>query len=209
MRSWRAARRAQAEFEAGADQRRYDRAAQAAAWAVMEPARNRELAEPGGRDDRPRQCRRQDHARTTARPWDCCATSRTLRTCGSSRDPERGLTEIARPIGVIGAVVPSTNPVATPVNNVVNALKCGNAIVLSPSPKGVPVCERLLDYMHAELDKIGLDRDLVQMVPAPSSKVKTQRLMETRDLVVVTGSQDNVRAPIPRARRRSALAPAT
>ncbi len=37
-------------------------------------------------------------------------------------DAARGIIEIARPIGVIGAVVPSTNPVATPVNNVVNAL---------------------------------------------------------------------------------------
>jgi len=116
------------------------------------------------------------------------------RTCGVLRDdPESGITEIARPIGVIGAVVPSTNPVATPVNNVVNALKCGNAIILSPSPKGVPVCARLLDYIHAEFDRIGVDRDLVQMVPSPSSKAKTQRLMETADLLVVTGSQDNVR----------------
>jgi sulfoacetaldehyde dehydrogenase len=56
-------------------------------------------------------------------------------------DTSTGITRIARPIGVIGAVVPSTNPVATPTNNVVNALKCGNAIILSPSPKGVGVCE--------------------------------------------------------------------
>ncbi len=110
-----------------------------------------------------------------------------------SDDPARGITEIARPIGVIGAVVPSTNPVATPANNVINALKCGNAIILSPSPKGAEVCEKLLGYIHAEFDKVGLDHDLVQMVPAPSSKVKTQRLMETTDLLVVTGSQDNVR----------------
>jgi sulfoacetaldehyde dehydrogenase len=108
-------------------------------------------------------------------------------------DTSTGITRIARPIGVIGAVVPSTNPVATPTNNVVNALKCGNAIILSPSPKGVGVCERLLEYIHAEFDKTGLDHDLVQMVPAPVSKVKAQRLMETADLLVVTGSQDNVR----------------
>jgi len=103
------------------------------------------------------------------------------------------VTEIARPIGVVGAVVPSTNPAATPANNIINALKSGNAIVLSPSPKGVASCALLLDYIYAEFDKLGFDRDLVQMLPAPGSKAKTQRMLETTDLVVVTGSQNNVR----------------
>ena len=108
-------------------------------------------------------------------------------------DPATGITRIARAMGVIGAVVPSTNPAATPANNIINALKCGNAIVLSPSPKGIPACETLLTYVHAEFDKIGESKDLVQMVPAPGSKDKTQRLLEISDLIVVTGSQNNVK----------------
>ncbi|MEO0913616.1 MAG: aldehyde dehydrogenase family protein, partial [Pseudomonadota bacterium] len=107
-------------------------------------------------------------------------------------DAETGITEIARPKGVIGAIVPSTNPAATPANNIINALKCGNAIVVAPSPKGVASCELLLDYIHAEFAKIGEDPDLVQMVPAPGSKEKTQRLMESCDMIVATGSQNNV-----------------
>ncbi len=188
------ARRAQADFAAGADQRRLDRAAQAAAWAVMEQNRNHELARLavettglGRVEDKVR----KNHRKTLGLLRDL----KGLRTCGVVREfPERGLTEIARPIGVVGAVVPSTNPVATPVNNVVNALKCGNAIVLAPSPKGTEVCARLLGYIHAELDKVGLPQDLVQMLPPPASKAKSQRLMETADLVIVTGSQANVRA---------------
>lgn len=187
------ARAAQARFETGADQTRYDMAAAAAAWALMEPSRNAELAAMavettglGNVADKTT----KNHRKTLGLLRDL----KNARTCGIlSDDKESGITEIARPIGVIGAVVPSTNPVATPVNNVVNALKCGNAIILSPSPKGVPVCARLIDYIHAEFDRIGADRDLVQMVPSPSSKAKTQRLMETADLLVVTGSQDNVR----------------
>ena len=58
-------------------------------------------------------------------------------------DKNAGITEIARPMGVVGAVVPSTNPAATPANNIINAIKCGNAIVVAPSPKGVASCERL------------------------------------------------------------------
>ncbi len=115
------------------------------------------------------------------------------KTCGIIRDDEQtGITEIARPVGVVGAVVPSTNPVATPTNNVVNALKCGNAIILSPSPKGAGVCEKLVKYIHQEFDKSEIDRDLVQMVPVPVTKVKAQRLMEAVDVIVVTGSQNNV-----------------
>ena len=74
--------------------------------------------------------------------------------------------------GVVAAIVPSTNPLATPVNNVVNALKTGNSTILAPSPKGVAPLEKLLGYMYAEFDRIGLDHDLVQMVPAPPSKEK-------------------------------------
>ena len=102
------------------------------------------------------------------------------KTCGMiSDDPATGITEIARPIGVIGAVVPSTNPAATPANNIINALKCGNAIVVAPSPKGVASCALLLEYIHAEFGKLGVDPALVQMIPAPGSKAKTQAMMTT------------------------------
>jgi sulfoacetaldehyde dehydrogenase len=47
-------------------------------------------------------------------------------------------------------------------------------------------------FIHVEFAKIGEDPDLVQMVPAPGSKVKTQRLMETCDKIICTGSQNNV-----------------
>lgn len=187
------ARAAQSRFETNADQAQMDRAALAAAWALMEPERNQYLSELavattglGNVADKIRKNHRKtlgvlqdiQHAQTTGILQD---------------DKSTGITQIARPIGVVGAVVPSTNPAATPTNNIVNALKCGNAIVLSPSPKGVEVCEKLLGFIHEEFKKIGEDLDLVQMVPSPSSKVKTQRLMEAVDLIIVTGSQDNVR----------------
>ncbi len=187
------ARIAQAAFEAGADQSRYDMAALAAAWALMQPDRNRELSEMavattglGNVADKVT----KNHRKTLGllRDLKGAKTNGVL-----SDDPATGITRIARPVGVVAAVVPSTNPVATPTNNIVNALKCGNAIILSPSPKGAEVCEKLLGYIHAEFDRHGIDRDLVQMVSRPSSKLKTQTLMEAADLLVVTGSQDNVR----------------
>lgn len=187
------ARAAQRRFAADADQRRFDMAALAAAWAIMEPARNKALSEQaveqtalGNASDK----MIKNHRKTLGLLRDI----RDVKTTGViSDDTASGITQIARPIGVVGAVVPSTNPAATPANNIINALKCGNAIILSPSPKGVDVCASLLAGIHAEFDKLGIDRHLVQMVPAPSSKVKTQRLMEAVDLIIVTGSQDNVR----------------
>tara|TARA_R110000851_G_scaffold131698_12_gene265891 strand:- start:2016 stop:3458 length:1443 start_codon:yes stop_codon:yes gene_type:complete len=187
------ARAAQRAYEASGSQERYDRTAEAVAWAIMEPARNHALAELSvattGIGNVPDKITK-NHRKTLGLMRDIAEA----KTFGVIRDdPATGITEIARPIGVIGAVVPSTNPGATPANNIINALKCGNAIVLSPSPKGVPTCERLLEHIHAEFIKIGANPDLVQMVPAPGSKGKTQRMLELSDLVVVTGSQDNVR----------------
>ncbi len=186
------ARTAQAQYEANGSQARYDRAAAAAAWAIMEPGRNRELAELavattglGNVADKIT----KNHRKTLGLMRDIQGVT----TFGVIRDDaENGITEIARPMGVVGAIVPSTNPAATPANNIINALKCGNAIVVAPSPKGVASCERLLAFIHAEFSKIGEDPDLVQMVPAPGSKEKTQRLMEACDKIICTGSQNNV-----------------
>ncbi len=186
------ARAAQAKYEANGSQERYDRAAQAAAWAIMEPWRNRDLAELAvettGLGNVPDKIIK-NHRKTFGLMHDI----KDAKTFGViSDDPATGITEIARPKGVVGAIVPSTNPAATPANNIINALKCGNAIVVAPSPKGVACAERLLEFVHAEFAKIGEDPDLVQMIPAPGSKEKTQALMELSDMIVATGSQNNV-----------------
>ena len=187
------ARAAQVRYEASGSQALYDSAAKAVAWAIMEPTRNKALAELSvqttGLGNVPDKITK-NHRKTLGLMRDI----KDVPTYGViSDDAETGITTIARPIGLIGAVVPSTNPGATPANNIINALKCGNAIVLSPSPKGVPTMERLLEHIYAEFDKIGLDRDLVMMVPGRGSKEQTQRLLEQADLVVVTGSQNNVK----------------
>ena len=175
------ARKAQQNYEASGTQGRFDRAAQAAAWALMEPARNAELAAFAV-------------AETGLGNSADKITKNYRKTLGLLRDikgqksfglvddnPTSGVSEFLRPKGVVAAIVPSTNPLATPVNNVVNALKTGNAIILAPSPKGVAPLEKLLGYIYAEFDRIGLEHDLVQMVPSPPSKDKTARLMELAD----------------------------
>jgi len=108
--------------------------------------------------------------------------------------PEKGLIEIARPVGVVGAVVPSTNPVATPFNKTINALKGRNAIIIAPSPKGQNVCAKLVELIHDELKRVGAPTDLVQHLDLPVNKADTYELMKQVDLMVATGSGNNVRA---------------
>ncbi len=187
------ARVAQKTYERTGSQRKYDTASTAAAWALMESDRNIVLSELavastglGNVEDKIK----KNHRKTLGLLRDL----QTAVTFGIiEEDAVSGITKIARGLGVVASVVPSTNPVATPTNNIVNALKCGNAIVLAPSPSGIAVCEKLVNYIHIEFDKIGIDKNLVQMLPAPASKAKTQRLMELADRLIVTGSQDNVR----------------
>ncbi|UDM51358.1 aldehyde dehydrogenase family protein [Cupriavidus sp. MP-37] len=186
------ARQAQRAF-ARAGQATVDIAVAAAAWAIMEPARNRLLAERavadtglGNVDDKIR----KNHRKTLGLLRDLHGR----KTVGViARDPASGITEIARPVGVVAAITPSTNPGATPANKIINALKCGNSVVVAPSPKGQGTCELLLSFIHAEFARAGLSADLVQMLPAPVSKASTAALMRQADLVVATGSQANVR----------------
>jgi sulfoacetaldehyde dehydrogenase len=189
----RKARDAQRSFERYTQQQ-VDEVVVAAGWAVMHPGRNRILADMAVRD-------------TGLGDSDDKFQKNYRKTLGLLRDlksaksvgviaeyPELGLVEIARSVGVVAAITPSTNPVATPANKIINALKGRNAVIVAPSPKGQSSCALLISYIHAELKKVGAPLDLVQCLPSPITKQSTQELMRQADLVVATGSQNNVRS---------------
>jgi sulfoacetaldehyde dehydrogenase len=187
------ARAAQKIFERST-QVELDDAVTAVGWAIMNPAHNKALAELAVKDtglgvvaDKIA----KNHRKTLGLLRDLKGAKST----GVIAEyPEKGITEIARPVGVVAAVVPSTNPAATPANNIINALKCGNAVILSPSPRGHSTSTLLLKYVHEELKRTGVPLDVVQQLPAPVTRELTTELMKQADLVVVTGSQNNVRA---------------
>lgn len=186
--------RAAQRIAEGYDQARVDELVAAAGWAIIEPARNRELAELAVADTGIGNV--EDKVRKNYRKT--FGLLRDLQGAKSvgviAEDPEKGLTEIARPVGVVCAVTPSTNPGATPANKIINALKGRNAVIVAPSPKGWATSQRLIAFIHAQFDRIGAPRDLVQLLPAPVNKASTLELMRQCDLVVATGSQANVRA---------------
>ena len=187
------ARAAQAEYERF-DQAQVDDVVAAIAWTILEPERNRYLSERavedtglGDVDDK----FRKNYRKTLGLLRDLTGAP----SVGViSEDSERGIIEIARPVGVVGAITPSTNPVATPTNKVMNALKGRNAIILAPSPRGEAVCGELVELFQQALKKVGAPEDLVQKLPRPINKADTETLMKTVDLVVATGSQNNIRS---------------
>lgn len=187
------ARAAQRTFEQ-CNQAQVDDAVLAVGWAIMEPGRNLALAEMAVRDTGLGNVEdkfKKNYRKTLGLLRDL----KGVRTVGVIAEyPELGLVEIARPVGVVVAITPSTNPGATPANKIINALKCRNAVIVAPSPKGLSTCAALVGYVHAELRKLGLPLDLVQYLPAPITKESTQALMKQADLVVATGSQNNIRA---------------
>jgi sulfoacetaldehyde dehydrogenase len=101
-------------------------------------------------------------------------------------DLERNIVKIAKPVGVIGALSPSTNPEATPVIKAINAVKGRNAIVVAPHPRAKLTNKMIIDNMRAALVKMGAPADLVQDVGTVSIE-KTNELMKQCDLILATG----------------------
>jgi sulfoacetaldehyde dehydrogenase len=187
------ARAAMAVF-ADATQARVDDAVTALAWSLYKPEHARELADAAVRDTGLGNVA----DKITKNQRKTFGTLRDLlrvKTVGIiEEDPAHGIVKYAKPVGVVGAITPSTNPAATPVNKAMMAIKGRNAIIIAPSPAGWAATARAVELMRAELEKIGLSVDLVQILPAPVNKALTQALMHACDLVVATGSQNNVRS---------------
>ncbi len=176
-----------------AEQSRIDEAVTAIAWSLYRPESARALAELAVSDTSLGNVA-DKITKNTRKTFGTLRDLLRARTVGLiEEDPARGLAIYAKPVGVVGAVTPSTNPSATPINKAMMAIKGANAIIIAPSPSGWKTSARAVELARDELGRIGLPADLIQVLPAPVTKETTQALMEAVDLVVVTGSQNNVR----------------
>ena len=101
-------------------------------------------------------------------------------------DLETNMVFVAKPMGVVGAVTPITNPIVTPMCNAMFALKTGNAVIFAPHPKAEKCMELLaLEFMKVVKANGGPD-SLVQTITNGSIET-TQELMKVVDVVVATG----------------------
>ena len=179
---------------ANADQARVDEAVTAIAWSLYKPENAKRLAEMAVSDTGIGNVA-DKIIKNQRKTFGTLRDLMRVRTVGIIEDsPERGLVRYAKPVGVVAAITPSTNPAATPVNKTMMGIKGGNAVVIAPSPAGWNSTNATVELMRSALDKIGAPKDLVQILPHPVSRNMTHLLMEQADLIVATGSQNNVRS---------------
>ncbi len=108
-------------------------------------------------------------------------------------DKEKGITKYAKPVGVIGSVIPTTNPVLTPAGTAVYGIKARNAIIFSPHPRSKKTAYEAVEIMRQALVEQGAPADLLICLQNVNMTM-TQTLMAEVDLVIATGGQGLVRA---------------
>ncbi len=179
---------------AEARQARIDELVTALAWALYQPARAKALAELAVTDTGIGNAA-DKIVKNQRKTFGALRDLMRARTVGIiAEDAARGLVKYGKPVGVVAAVTPSTNPVATPVSNAMMAIKGANAIIIAPSPSGWSSTVAGVSAMRCALQRVSAPADLVQIMPAPITRDATKQLMHEADLVVATGSQNNVRA---------------
>ncbi len=108
-------------------------------------------------------------------------------------DREKGLMKIAKPVGVIGALIPVTNSEATPFVKAISAIKTRNAVIMAPHPRAAGCNKVAVDQMRAVLKKHGWPEDLILNVD-PISVEASKALMKRCDLILATGGAGMVKA---------------
>lgn len=108
-------------------------------------------------------------------------------------DTERNIVKIAKPVGVIGALSPTTNPEATPVIKAISAVKGRNSIIIAPHPRAKLTNKMICDLMREAIVKMGAPADLVISIDNPALET-TNELMKQCDRVLATGGSPMVNA---------------
>jgi len=122
--------------------------------------------------------------------------TRGLKTAGIVReDRERGIVEVAVPVGVVAAILPSTNPTSTAIYKILIALKGRNTIVISPHPTAFRCTCEITSIMRAAAVQAGAPADVICCFSSPTL-AGTQELMKHRrtSVILATGGIGMVRA---------------
>ncbi|MEZ5480763.1 MAG: aldehyde dehydrogenase family protein [Porticoccaceae bacterium] len=108
-------------------------------------------------------------------------------------DKARNIIKIAKPVGVIGALIPCTNPEATPVIKSISAIKGRNSIILAPHPRSKLTNAKIVGLLREAIKACGAPEDLVIGIDIPSME-KTDALMKQCDRILATGGAAMVTA---------------
>jgi sulfoacetaldehyde dehydrogenase len=105
--------------------------------------------------------------------------------------PEKGLVRIAKPVGVIGSLVPGTQGEMHPIIQAINVIKARDAIIFSPHPKAKKTTAKICDLLRDIMKRYNAPEDLFICIEDPSVE-KTKELMKQCDLVMATGGHPMV-----------------
>jgi succinate-semialdehyde dehydrogenase (acetylating) len=110
-----------------------------------------------------------------------------------SVDPVTDLITILKPVGVVAAITPTTNPIVTPMSKTMFALKGKNAIIVAPHPRSKKCSAHTIALINEAIAKFGVPKNLIQCIEEPSIEL-TQELMRSVDVVLATGGMPMVKA---------------
>ena len=116
------------------------------------------------------------------------------KTCGVlEEDPSFGIVKIAEPIGVIGAVIPTTNPTSTAIFKALICLKTRNGIIISPHPRAKNCTIEAAKIVLEAAVNAGAPEGIIGWIDQPSLEL-TNQVMTTTDLILATGGPGMVHA---------------
>ncbi len=119
---------------------------------------------------------------------------RHTKTCGVlEEDKAYGIQRIAEPLGIVGAVIPTTNPTSTAIFKCLLCLKTRNAIIISPHPRAKKCTIAAAKVVRDAAEAAGLPKGIIDWVPSPTLEL-TNELMHSVDIILATGGPGMVNA---------------
>lgn len=119
---------------------------------------------------------------------------KNTKTCGViEEDTAYGVKKVAEPIGVVGAVIPTTNPTSTAIFKSLVSLKTRNAIIISPHPRAKQSTIEAARVVYEAAVKAGAPEGIIGWIDVPSLEL-TNTLMKEADIILATGGPGMVKA---------------
>ena len=116
------------------------------------------------------------------------------KTCGVIyQDDSYGIKKIAEPVGIVAAVIPTTNPTSTAIFKTLIALKTRNGIIISPHPRAKKSTIEAAKTVLEAAVKAGAPEDIIAWIDVPSLEL-TNMLMQSADIILATGGPGMVKS---------------
>ncbi len=119
---------------------------------------------------------------------------KNAKTCGViEEDKEFGITKVAEPIGIVAAIVPTTNPTSTVIFKTLISLKTRNGVIISPHPRAKKSTIAAAKLVLKAAEKAGAPKGIIGWIDEPSLEL-TNMLMQQADTILATGGPGMVKA---------------